>query len=165
MTDFDDDGDLDWMGVSMTLGQAFIVEQVEPDTGLVLTVSLPDGFSDPITKLNVMLAYSVPLTGFPAALLANIPNVDADGDGEMDVDQILTTDHDLTLAIDLLDTEPAPVTAGSYHVVVGVYVEGGGEFQPVDGVDYIAYSDELALGYGKQEVTLEVELYSEPPMP
>lgn len=39
MVDIDGDGDLDWVGTSLTLGQAFIVEQVQPDSSLIATIS------------------------------------------------------------------------------------------------------------------------------
>ena len=39
--DLDKDGDLDWVGTSMTLGRAFIVEQIEPASGMVAKISLP----------------------------------------------------------------------------------------------------------------------------
>ena len=35
----------------MTMGKAFIVEQVQPESSLVTTISLPDGFTGSVTKL------------------------------------------------------------------------------------------------------------------
>ena len=152
MIDIDNDNDLDWVGTSMTLGQSFIVEQVEPDSGLVATISLPDNFSGNITKLLITLADEIPVTGMPVAILANIDNVDKDGDGELDVDQILNPSRDLVLAL-----EDVGVT-GEYYVVAALYMEGGGQFQPVPGVDYMASSGKLNLGSGKAEVALELAL-------
>jgi hypothetical protein len=150
MIDMDEDGDLDWVGTSLTLGQAFIVEQIQPETSLVTTISLPDGFSGTPTKLMVTLADSLPVTGPPAAVLATINNADADGDGTGDVEEILNPERDLVLAL------PDVGVVGTYHVVVALYMEGGGQFQPVPGVDYMAASGPLPLGAG--QVSLELEL-------
>lgn len=150
MTDLDEDGDLDWLGTSMTRGQTFAVEQVEPDSGLVATISLPDDFDGVITKLLITLADELPVTGVPIAILASIDNVDKDGDGKLDVDQILGPTRDLLLALDDVGV------VGEYHVVAALYVEGGGQFQPVPGVDYLASSAKLSLGQGKVEVALEM---------
>jgi hypothetical protein len=149
MSDHDDDGDLDWLGVSLTLGQAFVVEQVEPPSSLVTRISLPSDFDAKITKLVVTLAEELPVTTVPAAILASIDNEDNDEDGELDVDQILSRSRDAVLAFDDVGV------AGDYHVVVGLYVEGGGEFIPVPGVDYEADSEKLTFGEGKVEVRLE----------
>ena len=155
MTDLDQDGDLDWIGVSMTLGQAFIVEQVAPPNGLVLTLALPDGFDAPITQLVVTLIEEVPLTGIPRAILAVIANEDGDGDGLLDVDQILSPGNDLVLAIDNVGLE------GDFYVAAALYVEGGGQFQPVTGLDYLSYSKLLTFGDGPVEAAVELEVYEE----
>ncbi len=156
MSDLDEDGDLDWMGISLTLGQAYIVEQVEPATSLVATISLPDGFTRQMTKLLVTLALEVPVTGVPVAILATIDNVDRDGDGELDLDQILGPSRDLVLAIEDVGVR------GEYHVVTALYMEGGGQFMPVPGVDYLASSEKLTLGQGKVETKLDLELVPGP---
>jgi hypothetical protein len=150
--DLDSDGDKDWVGTSMTLGKAFIVEQVQPDSSLVATISLPHAFTGSVSKLLVTLADTLPVTGPPAAVLAEISNADSDGDNIGDVDRILGADMDLTLAF-----SDAGVT-GQYHVVVALYMEGGGVFQPVPGIDYMAASPPLELGSGQQDVTLDLEL-------
>ena len=152
MIDVDEDGDLDWVGTSLTLGQAFIVEQVRPDTSLITTVSLPDGFQGDIKQLVLTLATEVPVTGMPAAILATIDNVDADGDGLADVDQILNGSRDLVLALGDVGV------TGDYHVVAALYMEGGGVFQPLPGIDYMAASDRRTFGQGQVEVTLDLEL-------
>ena len=152
MVDMDEDGDLDWVGTSLTLGQAFIVEQVQPESSLVATLSLPDGFSGEIRQLMVTLATELPVTGPPAAILATIDNVDTDGDGQGDVDQILNPSRDLVLAMEDVGV------AGDYHVVVVLFMEGGGEFAPVPGIDYMAASAPLSLGLGQVEVALELML-------
>jgi hypothetical protein len=152
MLDFDGDGDEDWIGTSLTLGKAFIVEQVHPPESLVATISLPDGFSGTPAKLLVTLASSLPVVGPPAAVLVEISNADSDGDGIGDVERILNASRDLTLAI-------ADVgLTGSYHVVVALYMEGGGVFQPVPGIDYLAASELIDLGQGQERVNLELEL-------
>jgi hypothetical protein len=156
MQDHDLDGDLDWMGISLTLGQAFVVEQVVPPSSLVTTISLPDDFDATIAKLVIVLAGEIPLETVPAAVLATIENVDNDEDGELDVDQILSPTQDLVLAFDDVGV------TGDYHVVVGLYVEGGGDFQPVPGVDYQAESELLTFGEGKVEATLDLTLVPEP---
>jgi hypothetical protein len=140
------------VGTSLTLGQAFIMEQVEPATSLVATISVPKGFKGQITKLLVTLASTLPVTGPSDAVLAAIDNVDADGDGEGNVDQILNSSRDLVLGV-----ENVGVT-GDYHVVAALYMEGGGQFQPVPGIDYQASSQRMTLGPGKVEVALELEL-------
>ena len=150
MNDLDSDGDLDWLGVSMTLGQAYTVEQVVPVTSLVARVSLPDTFDGSITKLMFTLATELPVTGAPAAILATIDNVDADGDGLLDVDQILSADQDFIFAMEDVGV------GGSFHVIATLYVEGGGQFQPVPGVDYMASSEAVALGAGQVAVELEL---------
>ena len=155
MTDQDGDGDLDWMGISLTLGQAFIAEQVQPPSSLVATIRLPDAFDATIAKLVVTLAEEVPVTGIPAAILATIENVDNDEDGELDVDQILSGTRDLALPFeDVGET-------GDYHVVVALYVEGGGDFIPVPGLDYQGESEKRTFGEGKVEVTVDLALVPE----
>ncbi|MDH3574475.1 MAG: ferrochelatase [Desulfobacteraceae bacterium] len=156
MIDLDEDGDLDWLGTSMTLGQAFIVEQVQPDSSLVMTVTLPDDFDATTTKLLITLADEIPVTGIPVAILATIDNVDSDGDGQLDVDQILGPTRDLALAMEDVGV------VGDYHVVAALYVEGGGTFQPVPGVDYLASSEKVTLGQGSVAVTLDMELVPSP---
>ena len=152
MLDLDGDGDEDWVGTTLTHGKAFIVEQVHPPESLVTTISLPDGFSGNITKLMVTLAASLPVTGPPAAVLADISNEDSDGDGIGDVDRILSPANDLILAFDDVDL------SGNYHVVVALYMEGGGVFQPVPGVDYMAASTQMQMGEGQVVVDLELAL-------
>jgi hypothetical protein len=152
MGDLDKDGDLDWVGTSMTWGQAFIVEQVEPASSLVATISLPEGFDLGITKLLVLLTREIPLKGIPRNILAIIDNVDKDGDGELDVDQNLGTSHDMVLGVDDVGV------TGEYYVAAVLYVENGGKFQPASGVDYIAYSELQTFGEGKVEVTLDLAL-------
>ena len=141
----------------MTMGKAFIVEQVQPESSLVTTISLPDGFTGSVTKLLVTLAANLPVTGPPAAILAEISNADSDGDNVGDVDKILNPDMDLTLAF-----SDVGVT-GPYHVVVALYMEGGGVFQPVPGMDYMAASPKMELGSGQQNVTLNLERVPGPP--
>jgi protoheme ferro-lyase len=150
MNDLDGDGDLDWLGISMTLGQAYTVEQVVPVTSLVATVSLPDTFDSTITKLMFTLATELPVTGAPAAILATIDNVDADGDGLLDVDQILGVGRDFVFTMEDVGV------SSSYHVIATLYVEGGGQFQPVPGVDYMASSDAMALGAGQVRIDLKL---------
>jgi len=152
MLDMDGDGDEDWVGTTLTYGKAFIVEQVHPPESLVTTISLPDGFSGNITRLMVTLAASLPVTGPPAAVLADISNEDGDGDGIGDVDRILSPDDDLILAFDDVGL------SGNYHVVVALYMEGGGVFQPVPGVDYMAASAQMQMGAGQVVVDLELAL-------
>ncbi|MBT8121087.1 MAG: hypothetical protein KJO10_01020, partial [Gammaproteobacteria bacterium] len=150
MNDIDEDGDLDWLGISMTLGQAYTVEQVVPVTSLVARISLPETFDSNITKLMITLATELPVTGVPAAILATIENVDADGDSLLDVDQILGPGRDFTFTMKDVGV------SSSYHVIATLYVEGGGQFQPVPGVDYMAASEAVALGAG--QVTVDLEL-------
>jgi protoheme ferro-lyase len=157
ITDLDNDGDKDWVGTSMSLGKAFIVEQVQPDSSLVTTISLPDSFTGTVTKLLVTLADTLPVMGPPVAVLAEISNEDSDGDGIGDVDRILGIGKDLTLAFGDVGV------SGEYHVVVALYMEGGGVFQPVPGIDYMAASPQLLLGSGQQETTLNLELVPDGP--
>jgi hypothetical protein len=152
MKDMDNDGDLDWVGTSMTLGKAFIVEQVYPQESLVVNISLPEGFGGTVSRLMVTLAGSLPVMGPPAAVLADISNGDSDGDGLGDVDNILNPARDLTLAF------ADAGLAGEYHIVVVLYMEGGGTFQPVSGIDYMAASGKLVLGQGQASVELELQL-------
>jgi len=151
MIDLEKDGDLDWLGTSLTLVQAFAVEQVEPDSGLVATISLPDSFNGEIRSLMLTLAENVPVTGLPAAVLATIENQDVDENGIGDVDEILNASRDLVLALD--DVPP-----GNYHVIAVLYMEGGGQFQPSSGIDYMAASMKITLGQGKKEALLELGL-------
>ena len=91
MTDLDDDGDLDWVGTSMTEGTRFIVEQVATHRPAWWRRSpLPDG----LRRDDRACCWSpspgqVPVTGMPIAMPAMIENADRDGDGELDVDQVL----------------------------------------------------------------------------
>jgi hypothetical protein len=48
--------------------------------------------------------------------------------------------------------------SGGYHVVVVLYMEGGGTFQPLPGVDYMAASAKLTLGQGQAVADLELQL-------
>jgi hypothetical protein len=150
LDDLDGDGDIDWVGTSMTWGQAFIAEQVEPATSVVATISLPDDFDAKINKLVLILSREAPMKGIPRAIPATIDNVDRDGDGELDVDQLLSPAHDLVLALeDVGET-------GDWHVVAVLYVDGGGRFRPKSGVDYMAHSEKVTLGEGKVEVILNL---------
>jgi hypothetical protein len=75
---------------------------------------------------------------------------DMDGDGELDVDQLLSPSRDLVLPVkDVGET-------GEYHVVAVLYVEGGGKFQPESGVDYMAHGEKVTFGEGKVDVTLDL---------
>lgn len=152
LVDLDKDGDKDWVGTSMTWGQAFIVEQVEPESGLVVNISLPEDFDKEINKLVVLLTREVPMKGIPTAILANIDNVDKDGDGELDVDQILSLSHDLILSMEDVGE------IGDFHVVVVLYVNGGGRFEPKSGVDYMVNSELVRFGEGPVEVSLEMDI-------
>ena len=152
MVDMDKDGDLDYVGIFDDSGATFIVEQVEPDTSLVVNLSLPDDFDEPITKLVILLTKKVPLKGIPKAVLANIDNTDMDGNGELDIDQMLGSNHKIMLSFE--DVE----NAGDFHVMAVVYVEGGGNFQPKSGADYEGHSDLLTFGGGKIEVNLDLSV-------
>ncbi|MEX0326127.1 MAG: ferrochelatase [Puniceicoccaceae bacterium] len=156
MQDMDDDGDDDWVGTTMTFGKAFIMEQVHPEGSLVVDISLPEGFTGNKSKLLVTLAHSLPVMGPPAAVLAEISNADGDGDGIGDIDNILSDSKNLVLAF------PDTGLTGDYHVVVALYMEGGGVFQPVPGIDYMAASGPLSLGSGQATTTLVLEVA--PPM-
>ncbi len=156
MVDVDGDGDLDWVGTTLTTGQAFIVEQESPPASLVATLSVPDTFDAQPTQLIVTLANSLPVTGPPAAVLVLIVNADADGNGRGDVDEILSATRDFVLAHEDVGL------SGEYHVVAALYVVGGGLFQPVPGVDYLASSEKIVFGEGKAEVQLELELVTAP---
>ena len=112
------------------------------------TVSLPESFDGTITKLMFTLATELPVTGVPAAILATIDNVDADGDSLPDVDQILGPGQDFIFTMEDVGV------GGSFHVIATLYVEGGGQFQPVAGVDYMAASEAVALGAGQVRVEL-----------
>lgn len=45
--------------------------------------------------------------------------------------------------------------------MAALYVEGGGEFQPVTGVDYLAASDRLTFGQGPVTADLALNVYTE----
>ena len=92
------------------------------------------------------------MTGPPAAVLATIDNVDADSDGQGDVDQVLNPSRDLVLAL------PDVGVVGDYHVAAVLFMEGGGQFAPVSGVDYMAASAPMSLGAGQVGVSLELML-------
>ena len=150
MVDMDKDGDLDWVGTSMTWGQVFIVEQVEPETSLVATISLPDDFDEEITRVVLLLSKDYPLKGIPKSILANIENIDKDGDGELDVDQLINASNEIVLALEDVGE------IGDYHVVAALYVEGGGNFNPKSGIDYMASSGMQTVGNGKVEVVIDL---------
>jgi len=123
---------------------------VEPETSLVATISLPDDFDEEITKLVLLLSKEYPLKGIPKSTLANIDNVDKDGDGELDVDQLINASNQIILALeDVGET-------GEYQVVAALYVEGGGKFNPKSGVDYMASSGKQTVGKGKLDVTINL---------
>ena len=152
MVDMDRDGDLDYVGTSMTLGQIFIVEQTNPDSSLVVKVNLPEGFDQPITKLVVLLTKEVPLQGIPKDILANIDNGDIDGDGTPDIDQMLGSGSQLYLSFD--DTNKNE----DFYVMANLYVEGGGMLAPKGGVDFSGYSEQVRLGQGTIEVEIDLFL-------
>jgi hypothetical protein len=52
---------------------------------------------------------------------------------------------------------------GNFRVIATSYVEGGGKFQPVPGVDYMASSEQLALGAGQVNVDLALTPVPEGP--
>ena len=116
------------------------------------TISLPEDFNGNTNRLLVTLAQSLPVMGPPAAVLADISNGDIDGDGIGDVDNILSASKDLTLAI------PDAGLSGEYHVVVVLYMEGGGTFQPSSGIDYMGASPKVTLGQGQVSVDLQLQL-------
>jgi hypothetical protein len=148
--DLDQDGDLDWVGTSMTLGQAFIIEQVQPENGMVLALELPENLDKDIQKLVLILSETYPMEGIPTNILASIDNVDADGDGWRDVDQLVNASNQI-----LLSMEDAGAV-GAYHLVAALYVEGGGTFQPKTGVDYMAGSEKLDFGSGPVWIDLRL---------
>ncbi len=152
MVDLDGDGDEDWVGVAMTTGQAFVVERVEPPESAVVTMSLPDGLETPVTRLVITLAEEIPVTGIPRAILAVIDHADADQNGELDVDQLFGDDGEVVLGFDDVGL------SGEFHVVASIYVEGGGDFMPVPGVDYMAVSDALVFGDGTVTTDLTFSL-------
>ena len=90
--------------------------------------------------------------GPPDAVLAEISNEDSDGDGIGDVERILSPSNDLTLAFEDVGVN------GDYFVVVTLYMEGGGVFQPVPGIDYMAASPSITLGQGQAVIEVELEL-------
>jgi hypothetical protein len=139
----------------MIQGKAFIAEQVHPPESLIASISLPEDYSGTPAKLLVTLASNLPVTGPPAAVLVEISNSDSDGDGIGDVERILNSSRDLVLAIEDVGL------SGSYHVVVALYMEGGGAFQPVPGIDYMAASSKMQLGQGQTRVDLELELVAD----
>jgi hypothetical protein len=47
---------------------------------------------------------------------------------------------------------------GDYFAVAALFMEGGGQLQPVPGVDYMAESGLLSLGSGQAAVGLELIL-------
>ena len=75
----------------------------------------------------------------------------------LDVDQILGVDRDFIFAMEDVGV------SSSYHVIATLYVEGGGQFQPAAGVDYMAASEKVALGAGQVRVDLALELISQGP--
>lgn len=156
VADADGDGDLDWVGTSVTLGQAFIVEQVHPQSSLVTTISLPKDFIGTISSLTLTLVGTLPITGPPDKILATVTNDDKDGDGIGDVDAILSPSRSLILA-----TEDVEMN-GDFFVMAVLYMEGGGTFQPMPGIDYMATSPKLTFGQGQVNAALELELLSLP---
>ena len=104
---------------SLTLGQAFALEQVEPDSGLVATISLPNSLNGEIRSLMLTLAEDVPVTGPPAALLAEIHNLDLDENGIGDIDEILNSSRDLILALDGEGILPGDYMATSIKIPLG----------------------------------------------
>ncbi len=152
MADLDGDGDEDWVGVSVTSGQAFIVERVDPEESVVVTMSLPDQLDTPMTRVILTLAEKLPVTGIPKAILAVIDNVDADQDGELDVDQLFGDDGEVVLGFDDVGL------SGEFYVVASIYVEGGGDFMPESGIDYMAASEALTFGEGTVATELTFSL-------
>ena len=104
-----------------------------------------------IGAIMLVLASDLPLTGPPDTPLATIANIDSDGDGKKDVDQILNSSRDLVLAMEDVGV------SGQYHVLAVLFMESGGEFQPVPGIDYMAGSGKLTLGLAQAEVALPLE--------
>lgn len=156
MIDIDGDGDLDFVGTSMTWGQGFIVEQVQPHTSIITTVTVPYVFTRNITKLVIALVRNLPATGPPDKTLASIENDAVDSGGIGAVDQVLGVGRDFILA-----TKDTGLSSGDYYAMAVLYMEGGGMFAPVPSIDYMAVSEKLTVGKGQVRVTLELKLVSQ----
>ncbi|MCX6130382.1 MAG: VCBS repeat-containing protein [Proteobacteria bacterium] len=151
MNDIDHDGDLDWIGTSLVTGQPVIVEQVKPERSLVLHLALPENFTAKSSKLFVGLYRSLPVAGPPDKTLLLVNNLDLDHDGYGDVDQILNTEQDFTLGVEDVGLK------GTYYVYAVLYVEGGGQFLPLAGVDSTAVSKAISLGSGQIGLDLQLK--------
>jgi len=68
----------------------------------------------------------------------------------LDVDQLINASNEIILALeDVGET-------GKYLVVAALYVEGGGNFNPKSGIDYMASSGKQTVGEGKLEVKVDL---------
>ena len=58
----------------------------------------------------------------------------------------------------ILAEPPDAGLSGVYHVMAILFMEGGGIYEPVPGVDYMAATSPMMFGAGQVEVTLDLEL-------
>ena len=89
-----------------------------PANDAKLVLNIPASFTGTTRELDVIVSSSVPVAGPPAGILYQKENP------TVTAGEALTFDGDAT-GID-----------GSYYVVVVLYMQGGGQFTPTNGVDY-----------------------------
>jgi hypothetical protein len=84
--------------------------------------------------------------------MATINDSDRGSDGELDADQVIGPTHDPLLSFEDVDN------ASDLHVVAALDVDGGGNFNPESGGDYIAYREKVIFGKGVVDVDLDLTL-------
>lgn len=94
------------------------------DYSLCGDIEVPSGFSGSTRSLAIVLYSSVPPAGPPDGIIAEIESPDLNAGG--------------TFPVRVL---PA-LFNGDYYVWVNLYMEGGGEWLPVNGIDYTGSTSE-----------------------
>lgn len=109
---------------------------------LCTTLHVPDSFGETPRQILVGLFDALPPAG-PPLVVATVIDEPA-----------IAADHTFELtATELEEADPADLLPGNYYVYVVLYVEGGGQFQPEPGIDYVAWT-ETKQHLGEEAVNL-----------
>ena len=97
----------------------------ENEFALCGSLAIPEDFAGSTVSLAVVLYDSLEPSGPPSVTVTTIPTPEIQAGQSFPV-----------------RFEPV-IATGQYYLWVFLYMEGGGEWQPVSGVDYVAHTDEM----------------------
>ena len=106
----------------MTTPDASICEN---EFALCGSLAIPEDFTGSTVSLAVVLYDSLEPAGPPSVTVTTIPTPEIQAGQSFPI-----------------RFEPV-IATGDYYLWVFLYMEGGGEWQPVSGVDYVAHTDEM----------------------